>query len=243
MTDEEHRQEDEAAGAPGSRAAGREAVAEAGDDAAMRAPEAEGDDAADRETAAADGETAPMTSASPGGTAADRETPEDAEPPGSEPSEEAGANLEDELAEARRAATENLERALRAQAELENVRRRLERDLQNAHKFALERFVSDLLPVKDSLELGLAASSEKGASPASIAQGVELTLRMLEQAMEKFGVRIVDPVGEPFDPEFHQAMTMRESDAAESGMVLTVVQKGCLLNERLVRPAMVIVAK
>ena len=193
MTDEEHRQEDEAAGAPGGRAAGTQATAETGDDAAMRAPEAEGDDAADREAAAADGETAPMTSAVPGDTTADRETQQDAEPPGSEPSEEAVASLEDELAEARRAATENLERALRAQAELENVRRRLERDLQNAHKFALERFVSELLPVKDSLELGLAASAEKGASPAGIAQGVELTLRMLEQAMEKFGVAIVDP--------------------------------------------------
>ena len=243
MTDEEHRQEDDAAGAPGGRAAGTEAAAETGDDPAMRAPEAEGDDAAAREAATADGETAPMTSGAPSDTAADREALGDAVPPGSEPSEEAAANLEDELAEARRAATENLERALRAQAELENARRRLERDLQNAHKFALERFVSELLPVKDGLELGLAASAEKGASPASIAQGVELTLRMLEQAMEKFGVRIVDPVGEPFDPEFHQAMTMRESDAVESGTVLTVVQKGCILNERLVRPAMVIVAK
>ena len=243
MTDEEHRQEDDAAGAPGGRAAGTEVTAETGGDPAMRAPEAEGDDAAARETAAADGETAPMTCGAPSDTAADREAQGDAVPPGSEPSEEAAANLEDELAEARRAATENLERALRAQAELENARRRLERDLQNAHKFALERFVSELLPVKDSLELGLAASAEKGASPAGIAQGVELTLRMLEQAMEKFGVAIVDPVGEPFDPEFHQAMTMRESDDAESGTVLTVVQKGCLLNERLVRPAMVIVAK
>ena len=243
MADEEHRQEDEAEGAPGGRAAETEAAAEAGGDAAMRAPEAEGDDAADREAAAVDGEAAPMTSAGPGDGAADREAQGDAVPPGSEPSEEAGANLEDELAGARRAATENLERALRAQAELENVRRRLERDLQNAHKFALERFVSELLPVKDSLELGLVASAENGASAAGIAQGVELTLRMLEQAMEKFGVAIVDPAGEPFDPEFHQAMTMQESDAAESGTVLTVVQKGYLLNERLVRPAMVIVAK
>ena len=123
------------------------------------------------------------------------------------------------------------------------MRRRVERDLQNAHKFALERFVSELLPVKDSLELGLAASTEKGASAESIAEGAELTLRMLEQAMEKFGVRAVDPAGEPFNPEFHQAMTMQESDTAEPGTVLTVVQKGYLLNERLVRPAMVIVAK
>ena len=150
---------------------------------------------------------------------------------------------EDALAEARRAAQEHLDRALRAQAELENVRRRAERDLAHAHKFALERFVSELLPVRDSLELGLAASAGEGASAADIAEGVELTLRMLEQAMDKFGVEAVDPVGDPFNPEFHQAMTMQESDTAESGTVLTVVQKGYLLNERLVRPAMVIVAK
>lgn len=150
---------------------------------------------------------------------------------------------DDALAEARRAAQEHLDRALRAQAELENVRRRAERDLAQAHKFALERFVSDLLPVKDSLELGLTASAGEEAGAAGIAQGVELTLRMLEQVMDKFGVKAVDPAGEPFDPGFHQAMTMQESDTAESGTVLTVVQKGYLLNERLVRPAMVIVAK
>ena len=115
--------------------------------------------------------------------------------------------------------------------------------MQNAHKFALERFVSELLPVKDSLELGLATAADKGASATSIVEGVELTLRMLEQAMEKFGVTAIDPAGEPFDPEFQQAMTLQESDTAESGTVLTVVQKGYLLNDRLVRPAMVIVAK
>lgn len=165
---------------------------------------------------------------------------------GQSPAEQADASsrsLEDELSDARRAADESRDRALRAQAELENVRRRLERDIEKAHKFALERFVSDLLPVKDSLELGLAASVEATASTAGIVEGVELTLRMFEQVLEKFGVRTVDPAGEPFDPEFHQAMTMQERDDAESGTVLTVIQKGYLLNERLVRPAMVVVAK
>ena len=123
------------------------------------------------------------------------------------------------------------------------MRRRLERDLEKAHKFALERFVSDLLPVKDSLELGLAASADETVSTTSIVEGVELTLRMFEQVMDKFGVKSIEPAGEPFDPEFHQVMTMQESDDAESGTVLTVIQKGYLLNERLVRPAMVIVAK
>ena len=150
---------------------------------------------------------------------------------------------DDELAAARRGARENLDRALRVQAEMENLRKRSERDLENAHKYALERFVSELLPVRDSLELGLAASTGEKADASGIAEGVELTLRMLDQAMDKFGARIIDPAGRPFDPEFHQAMTVQESDTAESGTVLTVVQKGCLLNDRLVRPAMVIVAK
>ena len=189
------------------------------------------------------GQATSATSGTADGSGSEPESLSGDAPLDSGPSAEVVADREGELADARRAAAEHLDRALRAQAELENVRRRLERDLQNAHKFALERFVSELLPVKDSLELGLAASTEKGASPASIAQGVELTLRMLEQAMEKFGITVVDPAGNPFDPEFHQAMTMQESDVAESGTVLTVVQKGCLLNGRLVRPAMVIVAK
>ena len=222
MTDEGRKQDGKAAGAPGD-----------GED--HRATETEGTDSPVHEEARAGGETPPAETGSDDG-------PEDA---GAD-SDSDHAPVEDlnqVLAEARRAAQDNLDRALRAQAELENVRRRAERDLQNAHKFALERFVSELLPVKDSLELGLSASTEKGASVESIAEGVELTLRMLEQAMEKFGITVVDPAGEPFNPEFHQAMTMQQSDTAESGTVLTVVQKGYLLNERLVRPAMVIVAK
>ena len=232
MSDERHRQEDEAAETPveGSGAGG----------AAARARR---DDAAPPDTDGSDESIVEGKFAAAGDADADRETEEGEVRTDPESSESPVASIEDELAEARREARQNLDRALRAHAELENVRKRLERDLQNAHKFALERFVSELLPVKDSLELGLAAASEKGASAAGIAEGVGLTLRMLEQAMEKFGVKTVDPDGEPFDPEFHQAMTMQESDAVEPGTVLTVVQKGYLLNERLVRPAMVIVAK
>jgi len=244
MSDERHRQENEARNESGGSAAAREAAtAETGDDDAVRRTEEAAGDAGSRESEAADDASAAVKSGNGDVETANHEARADETPPGSTSSEAETASIEDELAEANRAAAENLDRALRAQAELENVRRRLERDLQNAHKFALERFVSELLPVRDSLELGLAASSEKGASAAGIVEGVELTLRMLDQAMEKFGVRTVDPDGEPFDPEFHQAMTMQESDTAEPGTVLTVVQKGYLLNERLVRPAMVIVAK
>ena len=229
MSNEEHRQEDEPAATPGEGSEAERAAAGARGDS-NGSPDAQGPGDADTaaESAANDAER---------GTEADESRPEP------DSSEAAVSSIEDELIDARRESRENLDRALRAHAELENVRRRLERDLQNAHRFALERFVSELLPVRDSLELGLAASSENGTSTAGVVEGVELTLRMLDQAMEKFGVKAVDPAGEPFDPEFHQAMTMQESDTAESGTVLTVVQKGYLLNERLVRPAMVIVAK
>ena len=238
MAKEDHEVE-EAAGTAGGEGAAREIGAEetGGGDAAPEAAAGAPDDGegAVHETGA--GAPDGMDAAGKGGTDAAQVRPAEPEepPPSMEP--------EDALAEARRAAQEHLDRALRAQAELENVRRRAERDLAHAHKFALERFVSELLPVRDSLELGLAASAGEGAGAAGIAEGVELTLRMLEQAMEKFGVEAVDPAGDPFNPEFHQAMTMQESDTAESGTVLTVVQKGYLLNERLVRPAMVIVAK
>ena len=236
MAKEDHEVE-EAAGTAGGEGTAREIGAEGtsgGDIASETAAGAPDGESAVHETGtgAPDG----IDAAGKGGAdAAQVRSAESEEPPSMDP--------EDALAEARRAAQEHLDRALRAQAELENVRRRAERDLAHAHKFALERFVSELLPVRDSLELGLAASAGEGAGTAGIAEGVELTLRMLEQVMDKFGVKAVDPAGDPFNPEFHQAMTMQESDTAESGTVLTVVQKGYLLNERLVRPAMVIVAK
>ena len=234
MTDEGRKQEEEAPGAPDEEMlAGEAGTTGGGEDG--RATEPDGTDSTAREEAQAGGDT-------PSAEVGPDDGPEDAGAD-SDRDDTPTEDLNEALAEARRAAQANLDRALRAQAELENVRRRVERDLQNAHKFALERFVSELLPVKDSLERGLSASTEKGASVESIAEGAELTLRMLEQAMEKFGITVVDPADEPFNPEFHQAMTMQQSDTAESGTVLTVVQKGYLLNERLVRPAMVIVAK
>jgi len=230
MTDQEHKRDSESTDATGEEMYSDEVEAARAGEAVEEAA-TEPDDASNHE------HEDPTDDSVAGAVGAD-----EAQPPG-EQDEAPSGGRDEELAEARRQAKENLDRALRAQAELENVRRRMTRDVENAHKFALERFVSELLPVKDSLELGLAASDDKEASAAGIAEGIELTLRMLEQAMEKFGIRVVDPAGEPFDPEFHQAMTMQESDTAESGTVLTVVQKGCLLNGRLVRPAMVIVAK
>jgi molecular chaperone GrpE len=131
---------------------------------------------------------------------------------------------------------------LRARAELENERRRFQRDLENAHKFGLERFALELLPVKDSLELGLSATGE-GQDLAKVREGVELTLKMINAAFQKFGIHEVDPAGQRFNPELHQAMSATETDQVEPNTVVAVYQKGYLLKERLLRPALVVVAK
>lgn len=156
---------------------------------------------------------------------------------------ETGTDLEARLEQARGEAQENWDKLLRTQAELENQRRRHERDVENAHKYALERFSQALLPVKDSLEMGLSAMAEGVEQVEKLREGTELTLKMLADVMEKFGISEVDPAGEPFNPELHQAMAMQQSDAQAPNTVLHVMQKGYLLNDRLIRPAMVVVAK
>ena len=158
-------------------------------------------------------------------------------PPRSLPEELARA-----LEEARRDAETHLEVALRARAELENVRKRAERDVANAHRYGLERFVNEFLPVRDSLELGISAAGDD-AGVAQVREGMELTLKLMSAAFDKLGIEVIDPSGEPFDPELHQAMSMQEGEEGQSGSVLHVVQKGYRLNERLVRPALVVVAK
>ena len=146
------------------------------------------------------------------------------------------------LQEAQAKAEENWDQVLRTKAEMENARRRAERDVQEAHKFALEKFVNELLPVKDSLEMGKAAASADGADIKKVCEGVELTLKMLTSAVAKFGVVEVNPKGEKFNPDLHQAMSMQDVPDAEPNTVVTVFQKGYQLNERLIRPAMVVVA-
>jgi len=138
------------------------------------------------------------------------------------------------------AAGQQRELALRNAAELDNIRRRAARDVEQAHRFALEKFVQELLPVRDSLEL--AAASGRTADAAALAAGQEATLKLLARAFEKFAVQVIDPVGVPFDPERHEAMAMQPSATAEPGSVLQVVQRGYELNGRLLRPARVIVA-
>jgi molecular chaperone GrpE len=154
-------------------------------------------------------------------------------------------DLRAQLAVAHQAAEQARDQALRAQAEIENVRRRAQRDVENAHKFALERFTADLLPVVDSLERAVdtARSHADNAAAAAIGDGVELSLKLFIDTLAKAELKPVDPVGQPFDPKFHQAVSLVESDTAEPNSVLQVLQKGYTLNGRLVRPAMVIVAK
>lgn len=144
--------------------------------------------------------------------------------------------LEEELANAK-------EQSLRAVAEAQNVRRRAEQDVEKAHKFGLERFVNDILPVVDNLERALEAANVEGADPAVLNEGVELTLKTLTGALQGHKVDVVDPEGTPFDPQFHQAISAVESAETEPNTVLNVVQKGYTLHGRLVRPAMVVVSK
>ena len=148
--------------------------------------------------------------------------------------------LQQALQEASEKSTANWELYTRSVAELENVKRRAEKDVQSAHKFALEKFGNDLLAVKDSLELGL---SVVDADAEKLREGTDLTLKMLTQVLVKFNIIEVNPVGESFDPNQHQAITMQPSAEHEPNTVISVMQKGYLLNDRLLRPAMVIVSK
>ncbi|HEC17306.1 MAG TPA: nucleotide exchange factor GrpE [Sedimenticola sp.] len=152
-------------------------------------------------------------------------------------------DLELLLEDARAKADDHWGKLVRAKAELENLRKRQERELANAHKFALERFVAELLPVRDSLELGLSAAQDDNADVAKLREGTELTLNLFTAALEKFNVAVVDPQGQPFDPELHQAISTQPRDDVEPNTVINVVQKGYTLNGRLVRPAMVVVSQ
>ncbi len=151
--------------------------------------------------------------------------------------------LQQQLAESETKATENLDKALRIQAEMENLKRRTQKDLENAHKFALEGFSKELISVIDSLELGVQAVTGESEEVQKFREGSELTLKQFEAAFTKFNIEKIDPLGESFNPELHQAMAMQPSAEAEPNTILNVFQKGYSLNGRLIRPAMVVVAK
>lgn len=146
------------------------------------------------------------------------------------------AELEDQLASAQ-------ENALRAAAEMQNIRRRAEQDIEKAHKFALEKFATDLLAVLDSLERGIEVSDPTDESIRPMREGMELTYKLFLDTLKRFKVERLDPQGEPFNPEQHQAMAMEESAEAEPNSVLKVFQCGYSMSGRLLRPAMVVVSK
>ncbi|MGC8517824.1 MAG: nucleotide exchange factor GrpE [Steroidobacteraceae bacterium] len=151
--------------------------------------------------------------------------------------------LEQALAQAEQRAKESQEQMLRAMAELDNVRKRAQRDIEAANRYGLEKFAAELLPVQDSLELAIQSAAQPEVDPVSLKQGQEATLQLLAKALERLGVRAIRPLGETFDPARHEAMMAQESAEAGPDTVLQVVQAGYELNGRLLRPARVIVAK
>ncbi len=153
-----------------------------------------------------------------------------------------GRDLTALLEDARAKADEHWDQLLRSRAEMENLRRRHASELEKAHKYALDSFVKDLVGVRDSLELAQEAASAESADIAKLREGTDLTLKQLADVMTRFGVERLDPLGEPFNPEYHQAITVQPRPDLAPNSVAAVIQKGYVLNGRLVRPALVIVS-
>ncbi len=148
-----------------------------------------------------------------------------------------------DLEQAKKLADENWDQFLRAKADLDNFRRRSERDLENSRKYGLEKFSAEMLPLKDSMEMGLTAVKEDNQDINKIQEGMELTLKMFNSLLEKHEIKELNPLGETFNPKFHEAMSMAESDEYEPNTIMFVFQKGYSLSDRLIRPAKVIVVK
>ncbi|WP_323894192.1 nucleotide exchange factor GrpE [Aeromonas allosaccharophila] len=153
------------------------------------------------------------------------------------------AELEAQLETATQKAAEERERALRTAAEMENLRRRTELDVEKAHKFALEKFANELLPVLDNLERAIELADKENEALKPMIEGVELTLKSMQSGVAKFGLVALDPLNQPFDPNAHQAMSMVPSADVAPNTVIAVMQKGYDLNGRVIRPAMVMIAK
>ncbi|MDG2501348.1 MAG: nucleotide exchange factor GrpE [Porticoccaceae bacterium] len=159
----------------------------------------------------------------------DAEADKEAQPPVSEQLLEQVAKANDQV--------------LRVQAEMQNVRRRAERDVESAHKFALDKFAADLVPIVDNLERALAAIDSADEGQKAVAEGLELTLKSFMDVLARYKIEVIDPAGQPFDAELHQAVSMVPNPDLEPNTVMDVFQKGYTLNGRLVRPAMVVVAQ
>lgn len=156
---------------------------------------------------------------------------------------EADAEAAKKLADAEQKAKESWEQLVRMQAEMANMQKRAQRDVEQAHKYALEPFIKALIPVVDSLEQGLAMPADTGEHAKALHHGMELTLKMFLSTLARFQVEVLDPLNEPFDPTHHEAMVMQPSVDHAPETVLTVIQKGYVLHGRLLRPARVIVSK
>jgi molecular chaperone GrpE len=162
---------------------------------------------------------------------------------GTQAADDGGESVEVQLEKAQQTIKDYWDQMMRLRAEIDNNRKRAERDIENAHKYANRTLIESLLPIIDSMEMGLAAAQADNATLDSIREGSELTMNMFVQVLERNGLEQIDPLGEKFDPDRHQAIQMVDAEDAESNSVVEVMQKGFLLNERLVRPAMVVVAK
>lgn len=165
-----------------------------------------------------------------------------------EPEEKNGAEvIEDtnelELQQVQEKLKDYWDQILRLKADIENNRKRTDRDIENAHKYALKNFIEALLPVIDSMEMGRTAANDSDASLENVREGIDMTMSMFVQVLENQGLTQFDPQGEKFDPEQHQAISMVEDKKAKPNTIISVMQKGFMLNDRLVRPAMVVVAK
>lgn len=151
------------------------------------------------------------------------------------------AELEEKLTLAEQKAHENWEKSVRAVAELDNVRRRMEREVANAHKYGAEKLISALLPIVDSLEQALQLAEKSGDN--AMHEGLELTMKLFTDVLEKFDVTLLDPMGEIFDPQQHEAMAMQPAPDVAPNTIIAVFQKGYKLSDRIIRPARVVVAK
>ena len=164
----------------------------------------------------------------------------EAEPVAEEISIEA---LQQQLEEAQQQAAANLDKAIRTMAEMDNLKKRVQKDLDDERKYGLAKFAKELLSVLDSLELGIQAATGDSPEVIKLREGSELTIKQFESVFAKFNIETVDPTGQPFNPELHQAMVMQPSSTVAPNHVITVFQKGYVMNGRLLRPAMVVVAK
>ena len=158
-------------------------------------------------------------------------------------SEEAVETPEELVVAAQTEAAEAKQDMLRMQADMENLRKRLVREHEKARRRTLERFMADLLPVRDSLERGLEAAADPAATVDALKEGKQLIMKMLSKAMGDHGLQVIDPAGEPFNPEKHEAMTMMPSDEHDENTVIDVIEKGYQLHDRLIRPAKVVVSR